>query len=479
MADDYELWEPATPPDGFAERAVEAWRQSEGESEAMTSDGALPPLVTRSSDAPTHAPEPVPSVPEVAPRRRVPWGLVAGATAIAAATVLWLARPGGYDLASRETITLPGRAVMVGEAGSELRWRLDDEGVARIEQDAGSVFYRVDSGPAFDVVTPYGTVEVTGTCFTVEVNPMFKDNPKLTSGLVGAALATAVVVTVYEGRVALADDSGSVTVDAGQRAAAGPGHAPHRLDRDSGTERDDSPSVAVAKLRADKSEQDRQLKQAREDLAKLADDIDEAQSETLTEPDPIDCAHDSRLPGCSWVDPSPETLREMARCAMVRVDTPSFMLDRDREPRLPPPEVLGLTAEQGQALRDRVMDYRDQYHQTLRDMYVEAGGGSPETAEELPIRALAAVVTELLDNDVMEDERRRVAQERAGLAEAPTNLGELSLPQRWVRHVLEVGNEFEAAMAEVTGPETAHAFRLHGDGWPGGKQSYSGECRDE
>ncbi|MEM7159439.1 MAG: FecR domain-containing protein [Myxococcota bacterium] len=478
MADEYELWEPATPPDGFAERVVEAWRQSEGAPEVVALETSEPEAA-----APVTVRE-----PEVTPRRRVPWGWVAGATAIAAATVLWLARPSGYeatrgqvDLVSRETITLPGRAVMVGEAGSELRWRVDDQGVARIEQDSGSVFYRVDSGPAFDVVTPYGTVEVTGTCFSVEVNPMFKDNPKLTSGLVGAALATAVVVTVYEGRVALADDSASVTVDAGQRAGAGPGHAPHRLDSESASGRGDSPDAAVAKLRADKNEQDRQLKQARQDLAKLADGATEADAEVEAgeAPDPIECAHDSRLPGCSFVDPDPETLREMARCAMVRVDTPSFLLDRDREPRLPPPAVLGLSEQQGQALRDRVMQYRNGYHQQLRDMYVEAGGGSPESAAELPIRALAAVTTDLLDADSMEDERRRVAKERAGLVEPPANLGELSLSQRWVRHVLEVGNGFEAAMAEVTGPETAHAFRLHGDGWPGGKQSYSGKCIDD
>lgn len=444
-----DAWEPSTPPPGFAERVVEAWDK-------------------RSTQ------------PQPPPRWRSPW-VIASATAIAAATILWLARPSAYDAShgsaqtsARQTIELPGRAVMVAEAGTRLRWSMGDEGVAHIQQDSGSVFYRVDPGPPFDVVTPHGTVEVKGTCFTVEVSSMFNDRPKLKSGLAGAALATAAVVTVYEGQVAFADSTESVLVDAGEQAVSRPGHPPELVGQQRIASSDDQ-RAAVNKLRADKAEQDQQIKQARRDLAERDEP---ASAKELSAEEAIACAHDAHLPGCSWVDPSEDTLREMARCGMVRVDTPQFMNDGDREPRLPPPAVMGLTPDQGAQLEQALIDYRAQYVQELRDMYVAAGGGTPETAADLPAGALIEVTEGLLDADAMDEERRRVANERAGLAEAPANTHELSLTQRWVRHGLEVGNDLEAVMAEVTGAQTARAFRRHNDGWPGGKQSYSGKCID-
>lgn len=457
MRDEFaKAWEPSTPPPGFAERVVEAWQE-------------------RSVIAP--APR----------RRRLPWVVAAAvaATVVLGAAAVWSTRSSTYDAtqgvaqtSTRETIELPGRAVMVAEAGTRLRWTMSTEGTAHVEQDSGSVFYRVEPGPGFDVLTPYGTVEVQGTCFTVEINPMFDDRSKLFSGLAGAALATAAVVTVYEGKVAFADEEASVEVAAGERAVSTPGRPPALLADDRAASGDEG-RAAVNKLRADKAEQAHQIRQARAALAERDERDDAAAEDATTTEEAIACAHEAHRPGCSWVDPSEETLREMARCAMVRVDVPQFMGDGDRAPRLPPAALLGISEQQAAQLEQGLVDFRAQYVQELRDMYVEAGGGTPEAAADLPASALIAVTDRLLDAETMEDERRRVAQERAGLTEAPTNPDELSLSQRWMRHRLEVGNELEAVMAEFTSPETARAFRRYKDGWPGSRQSYSGQCVDE
>jgi len=443
-----QAWEPETPPDGFAERVVEDW-------------------AARKTEAHPDRPRPR-------------WITAAVAVAIAAALLLWLglrgdvATTGSAHPIERETIALATRAVLVAEAGAQLQWHVADDGTARVQQDAGSVFYRVESGPSFDVVTPHGTITVHGTCFTVEVDAMFNDNKQLKSGLVGAALATAVVVTVYEGQVALADESGQVAVAAGQRAASGPGRTPTVVDEGRANgERDASRRTRASAV---VPRRDRNARQARPPAS--GDDLSAETREAPADNDPVACAHDSRREGCSWVDPSEETLREMARCAVVRIDTPQFLGDRDREPRLPPPALMGLSDAQGQELKQHIIDHKAQHLRELAEMFVEAGGGSPETAEELPTDALIAVVNGLLDPDAMEDERRRIAQERAGLAEPPLDVAALSLAQRWTRHHTDAGDAFERAMADVTGPEVAHAFRQHKDGWPGSKQTFSGACLD-
>ncbi len=79
---------------------------------------------------------------------------------------------GAARVAERQSLALGRRGVAVAEAGAELEWRVQPGGDARIVQKSGDVFYRVERGGRFVVVTAAGEVEVTGTCFRVEVDPM-------------------------------------------------------------------------------------------------------------------------------------------------------------------------------------------------------------------------------------------------------------------------------------------------------------------
>jgi FecR-like protein len=98
----------------------------------------------------------------------------------------------------RTELSIGRRAVAVLEPGAELSWHGD-----RVEQQRGSVFYRVSPGGDFRVSTPDGGVEVLGTCFGVDA---------------GERGRRATRVAVYEGRVQVSVGRERVELRAGQSA---------------------------------------------------------------------------------------------------------------------------------------------------------------------------------------------------------------------------------------------------------------------
>jgi hypothetical protein len=183
---------------------------------------------------------------------------------------------------------------------------------------------------------------------------------------------------------------------------------------------------------------------------------------------------------CSFLEPLPETLHRMAECAVVRVDTPTYLrndqpLTIDEQAR----KGMGLSPEEARAFEDGARKFREEHAQFLRDIFVEVGGGSPEDAAALPLAALDSMLRELLDDEELEDVRRQVARERAGLADPPTDLDALPPSHRWFRHIADLGNEVERGVAEVIGKERARALRKLDDGWPGDRSVWSGRCQPE
>jgi hypothetical protein len=170
-----------------------------------------------------------PRQPAARSRRWMAW-VAAGVVAAAAGVALWtvtrgasgsMAGRGDRIAGSRETIELGGRGVAVLEPAADVSWTVESSGAALVEQRSGIVFYRVERGGPFEVQTPLGTVKVVGTCFHVEVSDVNKD--KLKGAAVGAAIASAVVVTVYEGQVIFANPKGDVTIRPGETGVVQPG----------------------------------------------------------------------------------------------------------------------------------------------------------------------------------------------------------------------------------------------------------------
>lgn len=159
------------------------------------------------------------------PPRSRGWRLGAGAAAVgAAASMVWFVtagspaavRSGAAKTAERTTLSV-GKATLVAEPGTTLTWTSSDRGV-RVEQRSGNVFYRVEPGRPFVVVTDVGELRALGTCFRVEVSSMKLPKQGLVGGAIGAVVTAGVFVAVFEGKVSLANDRGRVEIAAGQSA---------------------------------------------------------------------------------------------------------------------------------------------------------------------------------------------------------------------------------------------------------------------
>src|SRR5262245_41578819 len=397
-------WQPTEPPAGFADR--------------VAAEPAAAPAVIR-------------------PERRRRW--IAMAAVLAAALAIGgvgfaIVRgsddaPGGPSAGAvtadvRRSLQLGTRAVAVAEPGAVLAWTIS-KGKARVEQGAGSVFYRVDHGGPFVVATPLGEVTVTGTCFRVEVI-MTGSKQTLVGGAIGAALAAAVVVTVYEGGVVVAGGKGSTKVGPGEHAtltsdgtaSVGPtvaDVAPPAADvtRDQLLARDELQRQRIAGLTSRVGQLERELASA---------------GRGATSHYPSEDTADGR----AWFDPTPEQLAAFAKNCEVRFDMPPIT---DSEP-------FNITAERGAeyGLTDAERDVRNQViaelHQSwferIRAIYVDVGGEAGAT-DGLSAQAM---MTEIEDKSPR-DERRaiqaRIAQERAGLVPAPADWSHASPIERMMR----------------------------------------------
>lgn len=473
---------PAAPP-GFAERTVAQFMGDEDVSVTSVSPGQTTRRTSRGTS-------------------RALW---VGLVSVAAALLLWMVWPASPQTVrdsltarTQRSVSLGDRAVAVASPGAVLRWEVAPGGATRVEQDAGRVFYRVDDGGAFVVKTPAGEVTVTGTCFEVETETMRSQSMK--SAALGAALAAAVTVTVYEGSVVLANDEGEVTLEPGQRARADARGAPHRLGDDEPAADGDVESVAAAgasvAVRPDDAvaqvkRQARALDEARVQRESDVSEIEKLRRQVMDlggepgAPGPREaaakakrCATQSRGGGCEFLEPDQATLDEMARCAAVRVDHPGFLDNVES------PEVGGYAGSLGitdpgevEALQAAADAHYEEYNSALRDLFVSLGG-DPKLAEEASAATMNSYIADQLDRELMAAVQRQVAQERAGQSELPADPSQLPLEEQAFRLQAELGNRFEQHVAEHLGAERARALRSRNDGWPGSTSVSSGNCID-
>ena len=157
---------------------------------------------------------------EKRPRWRRPLvggGIVALAAGLALAWGLYRRQPalveedGGWVASARSTVDIGNRAAAAMEPGADLKWSVRKERV-RVQQRRGSVFYRVDRGGPFQVSTPDGEVEVTGTCFRITH--------------ARRATSTGTLVSVLEGSVNVRTSAGTMKLKAGETARLWNGRPP-------------------------------------------------------------------------------------------------------------------------------------------------------------------------------------------------------------------------------------------------------------
>jgi hypothetical protein len=373
---------------------------------------------------------------------------------------------GKFSATRRQTVAIGNRAVAVVEAGGVLLWRYGD-GWARVEQERGNVFYRVERGGAFAVETPAGRVEVHGTSFRVEVSEMKKGIPAAAGALIGAA----VVVTVYEGRVLFSNSRGELVLEPGEAAAASPQSPPER--RPATLSNAGGEAAAVANADADQAPSDgitreqllaRDQKQ-RGELARLRQRVRELEGN----------AGGARLgrrtdgpgpdkDGRPWFDPSPETLKSFVQECRVRFDMPNVMDSQAADIGDEVADEANLTDAERTALNETLSEMQERVRSEIRALYLEATGDS----RGADLLSPGAMRNEIADKAAPGEEARvrlRLAQERAGMAQPPANLTGATPFERYYRILASIGDETERRVAAVIGRERAHALREKNGGW--------------
>jgi len=435
-----DAWAPLTPPAGFADRVLAAREAA-----------------------------PVP--------RRSKWPFVAaGIAAAAAAAVLFLALRDPSHAASGELVDAPARttkalgdrAVAVAEPNATLTWRIDDDGDAVIDQREGDVFYRVDRGGPFVVHTPAGDVHVTGTCFRIEVKLMNKTKQLLLSGTIGAAVATGVVVTVYEGHVIADSKKGNrAEIAAGNRATMSPDGRTIVASADT-PDRSGEAMVAFDERTATREQLIARANVQQNEITKLRTRISELENTSGRRDHHDNGAEEGR----AWSDPSPERLASWVGECHVRSDEPGF--DRWQPSTSLGKNERGLEPNELAQVNAALSEVQQQWKALVKSLYVEATGDATG-AETLSLEAMRGEIEEKGSRDEHNLILQRIAMERAGLAQPPADLSKASPFERLFRAYTKLGDQSEQALAKRLGPERAKAIR--GDGW-GSRSDWSG-CPDK
>jgi hypothetical protein len=417
------------------------------------------------------------------PRRRVLWPVAVAALVLATALGWWFARipprEGVLTATERETLTLSEDTVVVAEPGTTLRWT-ERAGALVVEQANGAAFYRVGHGAVpFEVHTPAADIDVTGTCFSVQLAPQTSMPRDTRSLALGAAVAVAATVTVYEGSTVLANDHGSVELEAGQRGRAIEGQPPTTtvVPAEAASSLLASPTAELRTLRAENRRQAAEIDRLRSRSTASAGEDTAEPSGDGSEP-----TERSRFSG--WgppipdgfdhYQPSDEALLEMAECGIVAWDQPPVWAD-DEQPDPQYLDALKLTDEERTAFVQAFDEFQADTVAQARSFYIELGGDAA-VAEAIDPSELVGMVYGRTDLDSREDSRIALAMERAGLAQPPTD--ERPTSERLLRWDADLGNAFERSLAERLGPERAKALRDARGGWPGKRTTWADLCSE-
>lgn len=420
-------------------------------------------------------------------RRRARWPIVvavasAVAAAAAVAVVAWPSphAPGNVIVASRpfaarESVELGGRGVAVAEPGAAFGWRKDGAALT-VRQESGDVFYRVDragNAPApFVVTTPAGDVRATGTCFRVEVIPMKPSRASVLGAAAGAVIATAAVVTVYEGKVIVASPSGQAEVKAGEKVTLdGTPPFPSTVGGPAlvvAMPSEPSPTITRDELLVrDKAQRDQ--------IAALTGRLRQLEGAIGAGGGVVRKKHPGDGEIEDWMNPTKDELLAMAKECAVKIDVPPLVRGENMTIRPETAESLGLSAEEVAQANQAFLDLKSSWLLRVRGWYIEATGDH-QGADQLSAHAMAEEIQDKATPGEPAALQKRISQERAGLVAPPANLSRTSPFDRYFRAHADLGNEAERMLAEKIGAEKAHKIRAENGGW-GMRMAMAG-CND-
>jgi len=394
-----------------------------------------------------------------APRRRAVLAPALGLAALAAGAVLAFGLPWSREGSVRvgdaaQTVALGGRAVAGAEPGTALRYRVGGWGRGdRVELAEGEAFFRVDHGRGFEVVTPHGTVTVTGTCFRVVARGRGagkQEGLAMRSGWFAGGVATALLaVQVYEGGVRVAragDPGGAVTLRAGQLGGV----------TEDGRVRAELPAAQAVPTAAAVSATAPSAPTA-EDLAARAEVVRLrtilARHGIAAESGAVDGGA-TRASGL--VDPgntnlTAEEWRTLAERGEIRFRLPASNrregLD-DAHAR-----ALGVPDDTRAEVNEVFRQSQAELQRALGALYREAAAAEPGS---MSVEALMNELRDKAADGVVNDTVWRLAQERGGLSPAREPSAEQTPYERALRAMLGYERDLERRLAALLGERLAH-----------------------
>jgi hypothetical protein len=415
-----ELWPYHPPPPGFAARVLAAQKAR----------GAAPPRK----------------------RARARWPLalgLAGLSAAAAATLLLVRTGGGpSDIRAdghlraedRQTIRIDDRALAVAEKGSEIAWTVRRDGL-RVDQPRGDVFYRVDKGTPFVVVTPAGEVEVTGTCFRVVIDQV-----------AGGRLAARMRVEVLEGAVKARSGPSEIVLRAGEEARMSPDQLPLRTDRSAS-----SWPAAEANLQASASELRAWERASR--MRALDAEARVRQLERALAQRPGSGSGSSQAgmpPRRKLFGFTPEERAALARRCDFRWGLPRH-LTQWTNPRFD--KGLLVDESENAAVARAMEEHRIEFVEKMRSVYLEVVGDQ-QAVQTLSPMALHHEINSKSRMTDGKEARQTILMEWAGRRQPPDDVAKRPPMERFWRLLVGASDEFVARLQPVLGGERARELTV-------------------
>jgi FtsZ-binding cell division protein ZapB len=287
----------------------------------------------------------------------------------------------------------------------------------------------------------------------VEVIEMRPSRAHLTGAGVGAALATVVLVSVYEGRVLTASPVGKAEIGAGQSAQL-EGSRPRLVDeREARTTRAAAAAPTSANPATPTELQERNEQLARE-AQRLREQVQSLQSQMQK------ISGDAR--STKTFDLTKEELTAMAGRCELRWDTPSLdseapkVADKARK-------ELGLNATERAAIDKVLAENHQQMTTQLRQLYIDVTADR-KGADSLSPESLKREIEDKSSRDDLKAVYQRLARERAGLQAPPADLSTSSPLERLYRLLTGMGDRLEKSIGAQIGPDLAHRYREAGFG---------------
>jgi len=160
---------------------------------------------------------------------------------------------------------------------------------------------------------------------------------------------------------------------------------------------------------------------------------------------------------------SHETLLAMAERCELRWDMPPMSLDGAQTVSREAVEALGLDDAQMRTINDVFARTNMRLIKAVTELYAEVMGEVPPAG--MAPTAMLFEITDKTSRETVREIFQRLSAERAGLAAPPAPSVALDPAERLFRLLTTVGDDVENELAGTLGPDVARALRDEHDGW--------------